>query len=105
MDSVGVVMEALAERLRLDSDAMSPQERMQLLQMALQCCQHREQSWSALGRLPLPLKKRVVAPYKSCKTDRGLCPDVVGSYDIALAGANILESRPELRALLLSGLR
>lgn len=45
VDDVGVVMEALVTRLRLDSDLMSPQERMQLLQMALQCCQHRERSW------------------------------------------------------------
>ena len=45
VDSVGIVMEALAGRLKLDSNAMSPQERMQLMQMALQCCQHREKSW------------------------------------------------------------
>ena len=45
VDDVSVVMDALVRRLRLDADAMWPQERMQLLQMALQCCQHTESSW------------------------------------------------------------
>jgi len=51
VDSVGLVMAALARQMRLDADLMQPQERMQLMQMALQCCQHKENSWSELPSL------------------------------------------------------
>ena len=45
VDDMTLIMAALAERLCIDVDRLKPQERMQLLQMALQCCQHRENSW------------------------------------------------------------
>lgn len=45
VDSVGVIMAALAHQMRLQPDTMLPQERMQLMQMALQCTQHKENSW------------------------------------------------------------